>query len=137
MDPDTEPLSVPSTLRSEPSIKRFLRHLRHDFSAVSSDLATNSQSCRQIASETSSLHLSTTSTCNNIMTTTLDAVERLTRTFQELQKEQKSEDLFLWRQLGALNADRVKQEQSVRQLMSRVGLSEDDVGTELRLPSVD
>lgn len=71
------------------------------------------------------------------MSTTLDAIEQLSRTFHELQKEQKSEDLFLSRQVGALNADRVKQEQNLHLLMSRVGMSETDVGTQFRLPSVD
>lgn len=127
----------PSTVRSEPSIKRFLRHLRLHFASLSSDLTANVQACRDIKAATSSLSTSTHTTCNHTMSTTLDAIEQLSRTFHELQKEQKSEDLFLLRQVGALNADRVKQEQTLHLLMSRVGMNETDVGTQLRLPSVD
>lgn len=134
MDPSE---AQPSTARSEPSIKRFLRHLHLHFDSLSADLTSNIQACREIKASTSSLSISTHAECNDTMNTTLTAIENLSRTFHELQKEQKGEDLFLWRQAGALNADKVKQAQTLHLLMSRVGMSETDVGTQLRLPSVD
>lgn len=124
------------TVRTEPSIKRFIRHLNNRIESLKSDLQVNQNECKSIKTEAGIVETQTSEACNEIMNSTLDALERLNKDFKKLQHEERTEDTFLKQQLGALNQEKTKLEQSVVLLTTRVGGSESDVGVTLRLPEV-
>ena len=101
------------------------------------DLRGNQNEGQQIRSEIGTLEGRSSESSNEIMNSTLDTLERLNQEFRKLQHEEKDEDTFLKQQLGALNQDKTKLEQSVLLLGTRVAESETQVGIELRLPEVE
>jgi len=126
-----------ATLRSEPDIKKYIRYLKKRIESIRSDLRTNQNEGQSIRAQISTLEGRSSENSNEIMNSTLDTLERLNQEFRKLQHEEKDEDTFLKQQLGALNQDKTKLEQSVLLLSTRVAESEMQVGIELRLPEVD
>lgn len=126
-----------ATLRSEPDIKKYIRYLKKRIENIRSDLRINQNEGQSIRTEISTLEGKSSENSNEIMNSTLDSLERLNQEFRKLQHEEKDEDTFLKQQLGSLNQDKTKLEQSVLLLSTRVAESEMQVGIELRLPEVD
>lgn len=126
-----------ATLRTEPDIKKYIRYLKKRIENIRSDLRSNQNEGQIIRTEVSSLEARSSENSNDIMNSTLDSLERLNQEFRKLQHEEKDEDTFLKQQLGGLNQDKTKLEQSVLLLSTRVAESEMQVGIQLRLPEVD
>lgn len=129
-------------LRSEPDIKKYIRHLKVRSSQkrienIRADLRANQNEGQQIRAEIASVEARSSEGSSEIMNATLDTLERLNQEFRKLQHEEKDEDTFLKQQLGALNQDKTKLEQSVLLLSTRVAESETQIGIELRLPEVE
>lgn len=89
-----------------------------------------------IRSESNTLEKAQREESNDITTHTLDDIERLEQEFKKLVNEDKQENSFLKQQLSALTQDRMKLDQNMMILNTRVCHVEQHVGVELTLPKI-
>jgi uncharacterized protein YlxW (UPF0749 family) len=104
---------------------------------MSNSLHESRQAYNQIRAETSSAESVNKDECNDITNKTLDDLEKLNQDFKKLASEEKATNAFLKQQLSSLTQDKMKLEQNVLLLSTRVVEVEVQVGIELTLPKIE
>lgn len=94
------------------------------------------QACSQIRTESNSVEGVTKEECNDITNKSLDDLEKLNHDFKKLANEEKATNAFIKQQLSALTQDKLKLEQNVLLLTTRVVDIESQVGVTLTLPKI-
>lgn len=95
------------------------------------------QAYNQIRTETSSVENVNKEECNDITNQSLDDLEKLSQDFKKLANDEKATNAFLKQQLSALTQDKLKLEQNVLLLSTRVIDVEVQVGVDLTLPKIN
>lgn len=120
----------------EPDIIAFSAHLRAQAASILSEMHVTKQNFQSLRTDTKTITHLNNDSCDALTLKTLDELERLEKEFRTLVVEEKTELSFLKQQFTILNQEKMKVEQSVNLLGSRVLEIERQVGIELTLPVI-
>lgn len=118
-------------------IKEFIIHIHRQLDILSRVMHESKQDYEQIRNESRIIETNNQEANNDITNRILDDVEKLEREFKSLVSEEKSENSFLKQQITALNQEKMKLEQNILLLGTRVEEVERNIGIELTLPSIE
>ncbi|OMJ95797.1 hypothetical protein SteCoe_689 [Stentor coeruleus] len=118
-------------------IKEFIVHIHRQLDILSRVMHESKQDYEQIRNESRIIETNNQEANNDITNRILDDVEKLEKEFKSLVSEEKSEISFLKQQITALNQEKMKLEQNILLLGTRVEEVERNIGIELSLPSIE
>lgn len=113
-------------------VKTHIRKIEETIAEIKTDLNNNKKAGQILRSEHQALEHKTKEKCNDIVKCIMDDLGNFDKDLRRIVQNDKTETDFFKQQIHSLNQDKVKLQQNVISLDTRLKSCENDVGMEYR-----